>query len=1068
MLLVYYVRQLFSSAEQLSDDRRRNRATRQSTPTTGQIRDEILTFQQNGHESTTLVGSPAWFTWLQSATSFTFEDKEGHFTAHKTSAGNRRGGFYWRASRRRGGRLFSFYLGKSSRLTLQHLCEAARQLRGDSPATEEPSTHLASGHSSSREPAPTPVDPLLVTKLSLPRLSVQHIARPHLLALVEQCVQRPVTLISAPAGSGKTTLLAEWARTTALSTSWLSWEDADNDPARFLSYLTAALTHLSTPSVSIEPHYEGSPDHSWKHRLTDLLNALAQALQADAVVILDDLHLLTSEAILPVLQFLLDHLPAHLHLMIGTRTDPPFSLARLRAYNQLSEVRAEDLSFTPIELAAFVRAMGLNLEPEALHLLEVLAEGWVAGIQLLTLALRGQVDATAFLRGSGSAHRFLLEYVREDVLNQQTPEMQYFLLHTCVLERFTGSLCDAVTQQTHGYARLEELRRANLFVSELDGAQHWYRYHPLFAESLRAQLSEQEPDCIADLYRRASFWYAEQGWDEEACEYALRAGDLQRAATLLEQLLPRLLGQGKFLSLDRWFSQLPPSLIATFPLLSIASLVRTYMHARNILKPQNAEQSLQMVIAYLNQQIQVHAQEAESRWLPLQAGLPLLQALTAWNQGDLARTLSLAHAISPVPVQSDNSLDQMIIIGRQALLGIAYGASGNFEAAEQNLLNALFIDLDSSPSPFNIMTGFVLIDLYEARGQLRKLKQLYERLFLAFEPRRNEALPLLALAQLRFAGLLYEWNRLEEAGAALQKAVVLGRNLEVSMPGVALLGRSVEARIALLKTDKEQARHLLEKEFALWPELLEQQAIRALGAFPARVALACGELPLAEQWERASNFHLADLSELRLSLKDFLPYVTLVRILLARGSTRHNQPSLAQALLLLDRLRDVVRKADANGCLLEIEILTALGLRIQGKTRRALQALGAVLEQAEREGYVRLFADEGQPMAYLLAQVKEYTSASPGYIKLLQAAISFPDPPISMEAAPSQSLLDPLSERELEVLSLLADGLSNQQIAQRLVISLHTVKLHVKHILSKLTATNRTQAVSRARSLHLL
>ena len=553
-----------------------------SSPTAGAVRNGCLVYEQQGQNVVVLLDTPSWYAWLETATTFTFTCDEGTLTAHKARAGNQRGGWYWRAYRRKRGRLFRCYLGVSSNVTLSKLREAARRLAADAvsigssqadesaqPLSQVP--HSFGGLTSTL---------ILQSNITPPRMPVQHVARPRLLALLEQGIRGPVTLVSAPAGSGKTTLLAEWAATTTGPVVWLSCEEGENDPARFLFSLIAALAcvdaHLGTVAQTDRPW------HPYEHErvLTRLLNDLERLLQHETILVLDDVHHLTAEASQTLLIFLLNHLPSHLHLLIGTRVDPP-RLARLRVRQQISELRRVALGFTSAEVEAFVHAMGLPLGSEAIRLLEERTEGWIAGIQLMTLALRGHADDAGLLRATGMTHRFLQDYVCEEILLQQPPEMQRFLLRTSVLERLSGPLCESVTEEVGGQSKLAILLQANLFVSALDATDTGYRYHPLFAETLHALLQEQEPALVPELYHRASRWYEQHGLAEEACEYAYLSGDLPHAASLLAELVPSLLEQGKLVRLSHWLDRLPQEFIAASPgyLQQIQAAIAP-MHAR--------------------------------------------------------------------------------------------------------------------------------------------------------------------------------------------------------------------------------------------------------------------------------------------------------------------------------------------------------------------------------------------------------------------------------------------------------------------------------------------------------
>ena len=1023
---------------------------------------------------TATVGMPSWYAWLETATTFRFTCEEGTFTAHKVRAGNRRGGWYWRAYRRQHGRLSRCYLGVSTNLTLPCLHEAARRLaarsegtstRKDVPEQEPEAQNMTSSD------VFTPIL-ILNTKFALPRLPVQHIARPHLLAFLEQGVQRPLTLVSAPAGSGKTTLLAEWATTTTLPVVYLSLETADNDPARFLSYLLAQLSRLDERmSTTVQA------DRSWyardhEHALIGPLNDLTRLLQQDAVVILDDYHLITTDAVHACVHFLLEHLPARLHLLIGTRVDPPLPLARLRARNQLSELRIGELRFVAPEVEAFARTMGLTLTDEALDLLQARTEGWIAGIQLLALALRRHTDAAAFLQASGGTHRFLLDYVSEEVLAQQPAEMQRFLLRTCLLEPLTGPLCDAVTGEPGGQERLATALRANLFVSALDDTQTWYRYHPLFAEALRARLHQLEPELVPELYRRASHWYEQQHQEEEACEYALRAGDQPRAANLLEYLIPHLLEQGKFLQMRQWLSQLSPALVVDSPTLWVASILLPMLRTGiQSISPQ----AMALIIEQMEQQIRAHAQDGESAWAELQAGLPIMQAIAALAQGDPARAIFLASEIPPVLARSESALSRFIALGRRGLLGVAYGASGDLAATEQLFFAGSPSVSSSVDYPRNLAFTASLSDLYEAHGQLRKLGQFYDDLFQNLARGTVPSSPMFStLMQARYALLLYEWNRLTEAEQAVQQSEHMAALLDATgpiAPLVFLLNRWTRTRIALARGESIEAGPLLEF-MELNGALVQtaEQEQRLLAPLRARLALTRGQLEPARRWVETCGLRFDDSLTLHPAASGYLDYIILARLLLAQGRSQRDSSRLTQTVLLLNRLRDLAMEHGWQGRLREIELLLALTLQAQGKTKKALTTLGAALAQAEPEGYVRLFADEGPPIAHLLAQVAAYTTASAGYIQPIQAALA-PVPASSADPArpaSHQPLPDPLSPREQEVLRLVAQGFSNQQIADHLVISLNTAKRHVKHLLAKLVVTNRTQALARARELHLL
>jgi len=1000
------------------------------------------------------IGTPAWSTWIREHTTFAYQDEPVRFTARREQ---RPGGLYWYAYKRAHGKLLKRYLGRGEDLTLQRLRDTARQFAfrsEDAPRESSPFTNSSTPFPSRSGDAAR--NALLATKFHIPALPLHHIARPRLLSALEQGTKARLTLVCAPAGSGKTTLLAEWARTTALPVAWLSLEEADDDPLRFLTYLIAAFARLHGWNAEREIALpQGS---SWEEILTPFVNDLARLLTKDTVLVLDDYHLMTAEPIHTALNFLIEHAPAHLHLFIGTRVDPPLPLARLRARSQLSEILVEELRFASPEVYAFLSAMELKLSPDLQNVLEQQTQGWIVGIQLLTLALRGRIGAAALLETHPGTHPFLLEYVSEELLAGLSAENRRFLLRTSILDRLTGDLCEDITGLPQGQERLAELYQQNLLINPLDDTGTWYHYHPLFAEALCAQLRKLEPEIVPELYRRASRWYEEHQDTEEACDYALRGGDLPHAANLLAELLPYLVAQGKFTRLRQWLDQIPQTEIEASPQLYIAALWRQIVG-------KYSPQTVEKLIAPAEQHVQEQSQGIQNTaalWMGMQNQLALFHALAAFSHNDLLRAITLLQeALHSLPAQ-ETAWSQLISLQLRVLLSIAYLASGDLADAEQVLLDITNPGVSENSHLVSMVAAWCLAELYEAQGQLRKWGSLYDALFQALEPRSDIPPVPLALIQMSKAALLYEWNRLPEAAHEVQQALSIIERLNLGT--FSPFSRWIQARIDLAQGHAETARHFLEWQQPQMVQLLKG-GIRP--ARSARLALACGQLELASRWAETRGLRLDDPLQ---SSSDYFVCMTLARVLIERGRRERNGSLFAQALALLERWRDLAVERGLQGQFIESQVLTALALAAQGKTKRALTTLGSILAQAEAEGYMRLFADEGQPMAHLLAQVSAYTTASPGYLQRLQAALAPTQDTQapSLQADSSRLLIDPPSVRELEVLRLLAAGFSNQQIADQLVISLNTAKRHVKHILAKLSAANRTQAVGRARELRLL
>jgi LuxR family maltose regulon positive regulatory protein len=1025
-----------------------------------------LVYEEQGQRITAPVGTPAWYAWLETATTFTFACTEGMFTAHKARAGNRRGGWYWRAYRWQHGRIFRCYLGVSANLTLPRLHEAVHRLMVRTEnATSTTGNTIQELHRPTSSDIPLPL-PIVATKCTIPRLPVQHVPRTQLVALLERGATIPLMLVSAPAGSGKTTLLAEWARTTSMSIAWLSLEPADSNPVRFLAYMLTALHTLDGQigrearkllSTNANPDLEAC----W----SSLVNDLDSFLITDAALVLDDYQVLESETVDTSLLFLLEHLPPHLHLVVGTRVDPPLPLARLRAHGQLSEIRADALRFVTIEMQFFLHQMDLDLGKEALLCLEERTEGWIAGVQLAALALRNRSDHETFLREFRGTDRFLLEYIGQEILARLTPQTRAFLLQTSILEQpLSGSLCDAVTASTGSQAMLEQLRKANLFVSVLDENGQWYRYHALFAEGLRHQLLQQEPELFSALCARASDWYEAQGMLFEACEYALQAKDYGRAVPLIERQVGKLIGRIQFPLLQRWLEQLPPEIIASRPLLGVASTWAL------LIEDDQSEQLAQMV-TQLQQRFQEQSTATdEAEWVEAHANLNFMRLLQAMGNNDAESALEVARQTLQALPEDATTLRHLASVCLSLAQATAHRVSGDYAAAERVLIEAGKPTQAANYHFLNLAATAILAEIYEAQGELQKLEGLYQGLLQMVRVHREAPPELVLWTHMGFAKLFLDWNRLDEAEDAIQTALAAYQRTQIK--DLTLACQFVQLWISQARGRDEETRELLqklEKDLSTIP--LTQPVVRFEALWLARLRLRQGKVDEAWSWLRASGLRYDDPFTTPPDNDFFFAkYATLARVLIAHGHRYPREAYLLQALSLLERLCPFYEQVGFKGRVAEILVLKSLALEARGEIQPALVTLGKAVSLAEPTGIVRLFADEGEVMARLLTQVSAYTTASPAYLHtLLTTIVSTPHAvATSAQATPRQSLIDPLSPREQEVLQLVAEGLSNQQIADRLVISPHTAKRHVKHLLAKLAATNRTQAVTQARNLHLL
>src|SRR6266699_2728990 len=591
--------------EQLCDSREESAIT----PT---VQGETLVFRQDGQEQVLNVDTAAWFAWLETASTFSFVSETGNLTARREQSGHKRGGWYWKAYRKQHGKLSSRSLGKSETITLARLQTVAQALAGALVETA-PDTGADVAVPSAQAAAPgmrsDALTPRLSTKLHRPQPREQLVRRPQLAERLTQGVMGPLTLVSAPAGFGKTTLLAQWLAESGMPFAWLSLEPGDNDPVRFLSYLIAALQtldpHLGAVALTLLQMPQPAAAETVLTLLTNDVGSHGRE-GGDFALVLDDYHVIDAKPIDQALTFLLEHLPPQMHLVIATREDPQLPLARLRARGHLTELRVTDLRFTPSEAAEFLtQGMGLNLSAEDITALEARTEGWIAGLQLAAISLQGQQDATGFITSFTGSHHFVLDYLVEEVLQQQPERVQTFLLRTSILDRLCGSLCDAVLldPSISGQETLEYIEHANLFLVPLDNERRWYRYHQLFADLLRQRLHQRsasspgdEVGDVTELHSRASLWYEDHGLSIEAFQHAAAANDVARAERLIEGEGMPLHFRGAAAPVLHWLESLPKTVLDVRPSLWVmyaSTLLFGGQHTAVEEKLQAAEAALQ-------------------------------------------------------------------------------------------------------------------------------------------------------------------------------------------------------------------------------------------------------------------------------------------------------------------------------------------------------------------------------------------------------------------------------------------------------------------------------------------
>jgi LuxR family maltose regulon positive regulatory protein len=900
-------------------------------------------------------------------------------------------------------------------------------------------------------------EPLIETKLYTPRPRPNVVVRPRLSERLRRGSESRLTLISAPAGFGKTTLLTEWLTASGgdRAVAWLSLDHGDSRPATFWTYLIAALQTVA-PGVgaSAMPLLQSS-DLPIETALTLLINELG-TIPYDVALVLDDLHVVESPDVEEGLTFLLEHLPSRVHVVISTRADPRLPLARLRARGELVEIRAADLRFTHDEAAAYLDAVGLHLTSEDVALLGERTEGWIAALQLAGLSMQGRADVGGFIAGFAGNDRYIVDYLVDEVLQRQPEHVRAFLLSTSILERLNGSLCDAVTDRHASKAMLETLDHANLFVIPLDDVREWYRYHRLFADVLQAHLLETRPDDIAALHVRASAWHQQRGDVSEAVRHAMAAEDFDRAADLVEFAIPVMRRVRQEAVLSGWLKSLPAEVIRIRPVLSVglagallASGEFEYVEARlqdaeGWLSPANgggpAKAASEMVVA----------NEEEFERLP--AAIALYRAASAMARGNVPDTVThaqLALDLSP----EDDHLPRAAAAG---LLGLAYWVTGDLEAGHRAWAECVagLYRAGHVADTFGCSLG--MADIRRVQGRLGDAMRTYEHALEVADAHGGPTLRGTADMYVGMSEICRERNDLPAATQHLQHSHELGEHL--GLPQNAYRSRVAMARVREAEGDLSGALELLNDAERVYRGDFFPN-VRPIPAVRARLWVVQGSLGAALGW----------VSEQGLSADDDLSYmrefehVTLARVLLAQYTTAHDEAALHSATGLLQRLLAAAHEGGRSGTVIEILVLEALALHAVGAVSDALVTLERALALAEPQSYVRVFVDEGAPMASLLrAAAKEGIART--YVRRLQAVFTNTD----ADPRADQGLIEPLSERELEVLRLLATDLNGPEIARTLVVSLNTVRTHTKNIYTKLDVNDRRAAVRRATELHLL
>lgn len=898
---------------------------------------------------------------------------------------------------------------------------------------------------------------LLTTKFHFPFARKNLVARSRLTEQLKQGLQGPLTLISGSPGSGKTTLMSEWYAEVGqqVPVAWLSLDERDNDIKVFLAYLSASLDKVQAGlKNSLEAILESQRALESEMVLVALINSLS-IVQTDFVLVLDDYHVIINPEIHEAVSFLVSHLPYQMHLVILTRVDPPLPLARLRSRGKLVELRDQDLRFTLDEATCFLRqVMQLPITDDHVAALETRTEGWVAGLQMAALSLAHQTDAGAFIQSFTGSHRYLLDYLVEEVIQGQPEHIRVFLEKTSILSRFTAPLCAAVTGDESSPQILSDLDRRNLFLIPLDEHREWYRYHHLFAELLRHRLQQTSNADLPDLYRRASDWCAQNKYTEEAIDYALQAQQLPRAAQLVQaEILRRLLVP------SRWLRAFPSEILSHYPaILTAQSGDALLSHLGDATSMKTPLEKAEEAVANL-------PQDAPQRNL-IEAHLLITKAIAAVEQYGLIEAMDWIRQAQPMlPPEALALRYYAQIVLSQAARNLGHnGQALQAATAAENIARKAGLKARA----YIAVAMQMSIHIYN--GNLQNALALGQQALAEYpSDAPSGTIPAsLGGIYVYLAKILYEQNQLDRAMEQLHKGLQM---LRLTQQG------SLETHGYILAADIHAAWGDWEQAFQAIQQARQTRPIwkRTIGTAHLRLLLRKGDRAASEdeliQWYGAEHHLLGSASpeELARPVQDALCFEVLLRVILTLQRLGHRpdlRPDLLRAEQILEQRQTAIKALDDTQNLLSGYITLALVRDGLGKSNAAFDALRQALSLGAQHGYQRIFLDEVKPMENLLRRVIQQGEAGLYARQLLD--VFQPSAHARHRPPPSGALIEPLTEREQDVLRLMAAGLSNPEIAQELYLSLNTVKTHTRGIYGKLGVSNRTQATNRARELGLI
>jgi LuxR family transcriptional regulator, maltose regulon positive regulatory protein len=904
------------------------------------------------------------------------------------------------------------------------------------------------------------IESLLQTKITLPPALPGQVSRTRLLRRLDECLERKLALISAPAGYGKTSLVKEWAagQVQERRVGWLSLEEADSDPVRFFRYLAVSMGRAAPGRgegllrLDFAPHLSRLKKPVGEAQLNVLVNELAQ-LGEELVLILEDYHLIDSEAVHSMTGYLLDHLPANVHWVITTRSDPPLPLSRLRGRGELVELRAKDLRFTAAEARQFLNGpLQTGLEESKVEQLAARMEGWAAGLQMAGLVLANRPDAGSAIDEITGSTRYIMDYLVEEVLQQQPEEVQRFLLYTSILNRMCAGLCDEVLAGTlaangdAGSAKmLEAVERTNLFIDPMDERREWYRYHHLFGDLLRKRLRQDDAQLAAGLHQRASTWFARHGMAGEAIQHSLAGEDFRRAAELIEEAAEALLKQSEQTLLLSWLERLPEGRVQERPLLCI-------YHALALLLSSTDAEAVEKRLIQAEEGVREGVYTGEAA---------VVRGLVEMLKGDIPKSLQLSR------LALQNLKEERLLFNSLAAdnLGMCSVLMGDLTTASQAFEQVVRTAKRSGNTMMEVAALSNLAGLQVVQGHLRKARASYEKIVELASDGKGRRLPAAGKALFGLGELAREMNNLEEASRCFEESIsLLDRTVEIG----AVIAYLSLARVRQAQGAWGEAERLIEnaRERAAASHSVQMDD-RLVEAAQARHWLLQGELEPVRAWAEARGLESMGAVELRSRAKsagfDLLePEVMLAaRLHLAEGSP-DKAIELLEALAEIDEEKGRVRRR------LEVLSLLAAAWEVKGETEKGLSVLRGALEAGKREGFGMTFTGEGKSMKRLLTLAVQRGIEAEYAGRLLRVMVEGEAFKETTARAAKEVLIEPLSERELEVLGLIGEGLANAEIAQRLVISLSTVKGHTTNIYSKLGVNSRSQAAARGRALGLL